>query len=163
MVLSKVPPEEHAPAFLRLRVVGKQSKPAFALIAKGLELRHQVAHAGFEAVGRHRDIDAAFPVPLNECCLLKIRQQYLANPCGHASRVGERLGRRGAFLARPSGECGFQAIQMPNAWTTERLKVLLDFEVGGVEQEDAMGGLSVASGAPDLLNILLQRTGGLVM
>ena len=85
MVLSKVAPEEHAPAFLRLRVVGKQSKTPFALIAKGLELRHQVAHAGFEAVGRHRDIDAAFLVPLDERGLLKIRQQYLANPCGHAS------------------------------------------------------------------------------
>ena len=52
---------------------------------------------------------------------------------------------------------------MPNAWTTERLKVLLDFEVGGVEQEDAVGRVPVASGAPDLLNILLQRAGALVM
>jgi hypothetical protein len=57
MVLSKVAPEEHAAAFLGLGVVGKQSKPAFALIAKGLELRHQVAHADFEAVGQHRDFD----------------------------------------------------------------------------------------------------------
>ncbi len=67
------------------------------------------------------------------------------------------------MLARPSGERVFQPLQMPNAWTTERLKVLLDFEVGGVEQEDAVGGVPVASGAPDLLNILLQRAGGLVM
>ena len=52
---------------------------------------------------------------------------------------------------------------MPNTWATERLKVLLDFEVGGVEQEDAVGGVPVAPGAPDLLNILLKRTGGLVM
>jgi len=52
---------------------------------------------------------------------------------------------------------------MPNAWPTERLKVLLDFEVGGVEQEDAVGRVPVASGAPDLLHILLQRAGGLVM
>src|SRR5256885_1111125 len=52
---------------------------------------------------------------------------------------------------------------MPNAWATERLKVLLDFEVGGVEQEDAVGGVPVASGAPDLLNILLQRPGSLVV
>src|SRR6266478_3431360 len=52
---------------------------------------------------------------------------------------------------------------MPNAWTTERLKVLLDFEVGRVEQEDAVGGVPVASGAPDLLNILLQRPRSLVV
>ena len=156
MVLSKVAPEEHAAALLGLGIIGKQSKSAFALIAKGLELRNQVAHAGFEAVGRHRDIDAAFLVPLNERCFLKIRQQYLANPCGHASRVGERLGRRGAFLSRPSGECGFQAIQMPNAWTTERLKVLLDFKVRRVEQEDTVRRMPVTPGAPDLLHILLK-------
>ena len=54
-------------------------------------------------------------------------------------------------------------LQMPNAWTTERLKVLLDFKVGGIEQEDAVGRVPVASGAPDLLNILLQRSGSLVM
>jgi hypothetical protein len=67
------------------------------------------------------------------------------------------------LLARPSGERVFQALQMPNAWTTERLKVLLDFKVGGVEHEDAVGGVTVASGSADLLNILLQRTGRLVM
>jgi hypothetical protein len=72
VILSEVAPEKHAAAFLGLGVIGKQSKPAFALIAKGLELRHQVAHAGFKAAGRYRDVDAAFPVPLNEGCLLKI-------------------------------------------------------------------------------------------
>ena len=163
MVLSKVAPEEHTAALLRLGVISKQSKPAFALIAKGLELRHQVAHAGFEAVGRHGDPNAVFLVPLNEPGLLEIRQQHLANPFGHAGRVGERLGRRGAFLARPSRERGLEPIQMPNAWTTERLQVLLDFEVGRVEQEDAVGRVPVASGAADFLNILLQRSGSLVM
>jgi hypothetical protein len=74
VILSKVAPEENAAALLGLGVIGNQSKPAFALIAKGLELRHHVAHAGFEAIGRHRDIDAAFLVPLNEPRLLKIRQ-----------------------------------------------------------------------------------------
>ena len=159
VVLSKVAPKEHAATLLGPAVIGKQSKPAFALIAKDLELRHQVAHAGFEAVGRHRDIDAVFLVPLGEARLLKIGDQHLTNPWGHASRVGEGLGRRGAFLARPSGECKFQALQVPNAGTAERLKVLLDCEVGGVEQEDAVGGAPIASGAPDLLNVLLQRTG----
>ena len=67
------------------------------------------------------------------------------------------------MLARPSGERGLKPLQMPNAGTAERLKVLLDCEVGGVEQEDAVGGAPVASGAPDLLNVLLQRTGGLVV
>ena len=74
MVLTEVASDKHAAALLGLGVVGKQSKPAFALIAKGLELRHHVAHAGFEAIGRRRDIDTAFLVPLNEPRLLKIRQ-----------------------------------------------------------------------------------------
>ena len=52
---------------------------------------------------------------------------------------------------------------MPNAWTTERLKVLLDFEVGRIEQEDAVSRVPIAAGAPDLLNILLQGAGGLVV
>ena len=43
VILSKVAPEEYAAALLGLGVIGKQSKPAFALIAKGLELRHHVA------------------------------------------------------------------------------------------------------------------------
>jgi hypothetical protein len=163
MVLSKVAPEERAAALLGLRVIGKQSKPTFALIAKGFELRHQVAHAGFEAVGRHRNINAAFQVALNERCLLKIGHQHPTNPCRYSRRVGKGLRRRGALLARPSSERVFQALQMPNAWTTERLKVLLDFKVRRVEQEDAVGRVPIAPGAPDLLNILLQRPGSLVV
>ena len=72
VVLSKVAPQEHAPAFLRLRVVGKQSKTPLALIAKGLELRDEIAHAVFEALGRHDDVDAALLIPLNEPRLFKI-------------------------------------------------------------------------------------------
>jgi hypothetical protein len=131
VVLSKVAPEEYAPAFLRLCVVGKQSKTPFALVTEGLELRDEVAHAVFEVLGRHHDVDAAFLIPLNEARLLKIGDQHLTNPSRHSRRVGKGLRRRGALLARPSGERLFQALQMPNAWTTERLKVLLDFEVGG--------------------------------
>jgi hypothetical protein len=70
MVLSKVAPEEHTAALLPLGVISKQSKPAFALIAKDLELRYQFAHAGFEAVGWNRDPNAVFLVPLNEPGLL---------------------------------------------------------------------------------------------
>jgi hypothetical protein len=163
VVLSKVAPEEHAPTFLRLRVVGKQSKTPLALIAEGLELRDEIAHAVFEGLGRHHDVDAAFLIPLDEAGVLKIGHEHLTNPSRYSRRVGKGLRRRGALLARPGGERVFQALQMPNAWTAERLEVLLDFEVGGVEQEDAVGGVPVASGAPDLLNILLKRTGGLVM
>jgi len=74
VVLSKVAPDKDAAALFGLGVICKQSKPPFALIAKGLELRHHVAHAGFEAIGRHCDTDAAFLVPLNEPRLLKVRQ-----------------------------------------------------------------------------------------
>jgi hypothetical protein len=80
VVLSKVAPEKHAPALLRLRIVGKQSKTPFALIAKGLELRDEITHAVFEVLGRHHDVDAAFLIPLNEARLLKIGQQHLAIP-----------------------------------------------------------------------------------
>src|SRR5262249_57881904 len=99
---------------------------------------------------------------LNEARLLKIGHQDLAYSSWYPRRIGKGL-RRGTLLAGPGGKRVFQALQMPNTWATEHLKVLLDFEVGGCEQEDAMGGVAVASGAPDLLNILLQRTGGLVM
>src|SRR5437879_6494853 len=110
-----------------MRVVGKQSKTPLALIAKGLELRHEIAHAFFEVLGRHHDVDAAFLIPLNEPRLLKIRQQHLANPSRDSRRVGKGFRRRGALLACPSSERVLQALQMPNAWTTERLKMLLDF------------------------------------
>jgi hypothetical protein len=43
MLLSKVPAEEHAPAFLGLGVVGDQAKTPLTLIMKGLELRHEIA------------------------------------------------------------------------------------------------------------------------
>ena len=127
MLLSKVAAEEYAAAFLRLRVIGKQSKTPLALIAKDLELRDEVEHAVFEALGRHDDIDASLLIPRNEARLLKIGHQHLTNPRRYSPRVGKGLRRRGAFLARPRRERGLEPLQMPNAWTTERLKVLLDF------------------------------------
>jgi hypothetical protein len=163
VVLAKVAPEEHAAAFLRLRVVGKQLKTPFALIAKDLELRDEIAHAVFEVLGRYYDVDAALLILPNEARLLKVGHQHLTNPSRYSRRVGKGLSSRGALLARPSRERVLQALQMPNAWTTERLKVFLDFKVGGVEQEDAVGELPIASGAPDLLNILLQRPRSLVV
>ena len=74
MVLTEVAPDKHAAALLGLGVIGKQSKPAFALIAKGLELRHQVAHAGLERLRRYNDCDGAVLVPFNGSRLFKIRQ-----------------------------------------------------------------------------------------
>ena len=69
VVLAKVAPKEHAAALLGLGVNAKQSKPAFALIAKGLELRDEIARAGSEVLGRHHGVDAAFLIPLNEARL----------------------------------------------------------------------------------------------
>jgi hypothetical protein len=163
MLLSKVPAEEHASAFLGLGVVGKEPEPALTLVSKGLELRHEIPDACRESLRRDDDGDAAVLIPLNEARLLKIGHQHLTDPSRYSRGVGKGLRRRGASLARPSGKRVFQTLQMPNAWTTERLKVFLDFEVRGVEQEDAVGGVPVASGAPDLLNILLQRPRSLVV
>ena len=52
---------------------------------------------------------------------------------------------------------------MPDGWTIQSLKPLLDIEVGRVKREDTVRRSPVASGAPDLLNVLLQRTGSLVV
>jgi hypothetical protein len=52
---------------------------------------------------------------------------------------------------------------MRDARTTQGLKPLLSIEVGPVEQKDAVRRPPVASGAPDLLNVLLQRARSLVM
>jgi hypothetical protein len=46
---------------------------------------------------------------------------------------------------------------------TQRLKPLLEVEVSRVEQEDAVRGSPVASGAPALLNILLQSRSALAI
>jgi hypothetical protein len=44
-----------------------------------------------------------------------------------------------------------------------RLKKLVDLKVGRVKQQDAVRGLAVASGAADLLNVLLKRAGSVVV
>ena len=115
------------------------------------------------ALRRHDDCDAAILVPFNGSRLFKIRQQHLADPGRYAGGVGERLGGRGAFLARPGGERGLKPLQMPHAWAALRLEVLVDFKVGGVEQENAVCRAAVATRTTDLLNILLQGSGSLVM
>jgi len=152
VLLSEVPPQEHASAFLGLGVVGDGPKPALTLITKGLEFRHEIAGAGPESVERYHNDDATLLIALDDAGLLKVRQQRLANPHGHASRVRERCGRRSSMLGRPSGECRLKPLQVPHARTAQSLKPLLDVEVGRVEQEDALRRLPVASGAPDLLN-----------
>src|SRR5262249_18306986 len=161
--LSEVAPDEHASAFPGLSVVGKQPQAPLALVAEGLEPRHEIAHAGPEAFRRHDNCDAAVLVPFNLPRFLKIRQQRLADPGRYACGIGERLGGRGAFLVRPGSKGAFELLQMPNARAALRLEVLVDFKVSGVEQENAMRRATVASSATNLLNILLQRPWGLVV
>jgi hypothetical protein len=52
---------------------------------------------------------------------------------------------------------------MTDAWATERLKVFVDFKVGRIKQEDAIGRMAIAPGTSNLLNVLLKGTRGLVM
>ena len=80
LLLSEVPPEEHASAFLGLRVTGDGPKPALTLVAKCLELRHEIAGASSEDLDRNHNVDPAFLIALDEAGLLKIREQHLANP-----------------------------------------------------------------------------------
>src|SRR5262245_32657261 len=163
LLLAEVPAEKHASAFRGPGIVGNQTQAALAFVGKGLEFRHEIAHTGLEFLGRHDNADAAFAVLLGEARFIEIGQQHLAYPSRYASRVCKGLGRRGAFLHPPCGECAFEPLQVPSAWPTERLKPLLDLEIGRVEQEDAVCRMPVASGAPNLLNVLLQRAGSLVM
>jgi len=48
VLLSEVPPEEDASAFLGLGVIGDGPKPALTLVTKCLELRHEIAGASSE-------------------------------------------------------------------------------------------------------------------
>jgi len=86
MLLSKVPADEHAPAFLGLGVVGDQANTPLTLITKVLELRHEIADAHSKGLGRDNDGNATVLTPLNEARLLEIRQQHFANPRRHSSR-----------------------------------------------------------------------------
>jgi hypothetical protein len=81
LLLSEVPPEEHASAFLEPGVIGDGPKPALALVTKCLELRHQVTGANSEDLERYGNDDAVLLIAVDEADLLKIRQQHLANPC----------------------------------------------------------------------------------
>ena len=162
-LLSEVAPEENASAFVGLGVIGDSPKPALTLIPECLELRHEIAGASAEGLDRYRDGNAALLIALDEVGLLKVRQQCLANPYRHAGRVRERGGRRGSPLGRPCGERGFEPLQMPDGRATKSLKPLLDVEIGRVEQQNAVRRSTVASGASDFLNVLLQRAGDLVM
>jgi hypothetical protein len=103
--------------------------------------------------------DTTLLIAFDEAGLLEIRQQYLANPHGNASRIRERGRSRSALLNGPSGECMLEAPQVPNAGGTQGLQVLVDFKIGRVEQEYAVRRLPVAASASNLLHILLQRPG----
>jgi hypothetical protein len=80
LLLSEVPPQKHASAFLGPDVIGDGRKPALSLAAKYLELRHEIADASSEDLKRRRYDDAARMVALNQACLLKVRRQRLVCP-----------------------------------------------------------------------------------
>jgi hypothetical protein len=148
VLLSEVPPEEHASALGRLRVICDAPKPSVTLVTKCLELRHEIAGASSEELKGHRDDNATLLIALDEASLLKIRQQCLTNPHRYAGRVRERCRGRGSALGRPSGERGLEPLQVPDGRTAQRLKPFLDVEVGRVEQEDAVRRASVARPTP---------------
>ena len=118
--------------------------------------------AGCEPVARYDD-DTALPIVLDEPGLLEIRQQRLANPQWYAGRICERGGCRGALLHSPSGERALEALQVPDGGAIQGLEPLPDFKVGCIEQEYAARRSPVASSASNLLNILLQCPGGVVV
>src|SRR5581483_4432245 len=157
IVLSEVSPQEHASAFRGLGVVGHEPKTPLALVAKCLELRHEIADAGCEALRRDDDGDAAAVISLDEPRLLEVRQQHLADARRHACREGERVSGRGALLGRPGDQRVLEPLQMPDAGAAQSLKPLLDLHIGRVEQQYAVRRVAVAAGAPDLLHVLLQR------
>jgi hypothetical protein len=74
MVLTEIPPDEYASAFLGVGIVGNQAKTPFALVAEGLEFRHEIADAGLERLRRHGDCDVAVLIPFNGSRFFKIRQ-----------------------------------------------------------------------------------------
>src|SRR5262245_34596976 len=162
VVLSKVAADKHAAALLRPCVVRKQPETLLILITSGLELRHDVADACSEVLGLHGDMNASL-LPLNEARLLQIREQHLTYSSRYASGVGKRFGRGRVFFARPGHERGFEPLQMPDAWAALPLKVLVDFKVGRIEQQNALCRMTVASRPASLLDILFQRAGSLVM
>ena len=163
MLLSEVAADEDASAFLGLRVVGDGPKPALTLVTKCLELRHEITDAGAEALERYHEADKALVIALDEAGLLKIGEQYLTDPARHTGRIRKRGGGWGALLARPGGERGLEPVEVADGRTAQGLKPLLDLEVGRVEQQDAVRRPPVASGAPDLLYVLFERAGSLVM
>jgi hypothetical protein len=113
-------------------------------------------------LGRRHD-DAPLLIALYETSLLKIRQQHLANPHRYARRVGECGGCRSSMLRRRCGERRLKPRQEPDGRTAQSLKPLLEVEVGRVEQQDAARRPDATGGAPDFLNVLLQRARSLIM
>jgi hypothetical protein len=74
IILPEKPPNEYAAALLGVSIVGNQAKTPFALVAEGLELRHEIANADLERLRRHGDCDAAILITFNGSRFFKIRQ-----------------------------------------------------------------------------------------
>jgi hypothetical protein len=73
MLLSEVPPEEHASAFLGLGVIRDGPEPPLILATKSHELRDEITGASLEGLERRRDNDAALLIALDEAGLLNVR------------------------------------------------------------------------------------------
>jgi hypothetical protein len=97
ILLPEIPPNEDSAALLGVGIVGNQAKTPLALVSEDFEFRHEVADARLEALRLHDDCDASVLVPFKEPRLFKIRQEHLADACGYAGGVGERLCGRGAL------------------------------------------------------------------
>jgi hypothetical protein len=65
-------PDEYAATLLGLSIVGDEAKAPLALIAKGLELRHEIADTRLEDVWRHGDGDGAFGIAIDEAGFIEI-------------------------------------------------------------------------------------------
>ena len=66
----------------------------------------------------------------------------------------QRRGGGRALLSRPGDQRAPEPIEMADGWPAQRLKAVLDIEVGHVEQQDAVRRMPVTPGASDLLHVL---------
>ncbi len=93
VLLSEIPPEEHASAFLGLGVIGDGPKPALILVTKCLELGHEIAGVSSEDLRRYHDGDAALLIALD-------RLEPSASPTEMFAAVGRSPDFQGELVGR---------------------------------------------------------------
>ncbi len=93
VLLSEVPLEEHASAFVGLGVIGDGPKPALILVTKCLELRHEIAGVSSEDLRRYHDDDAALLIALD-------RLEPSASPTEMFTAVGRSPDFQGELVGR---------------------------------------------------------------